>query len=106
MACAADIKEFFDNWMAEKKLTVLSSLTQIAVVTGCYNSNSELSSFLILLREILNQYQFQGEIFYLGSQITNKETLKKLESIRPFCYCVSLECFENRNTLLRDKKAV
>ncbi len=105
MACAADIKEFFDNWMAEKKLPDLSSLVQVAVVTGCYNSNSELSSFLILLREILNQYQFKGEIFYLGSQITNKETLGKLKSIQPFCYCVSLECFENRNTLLRDKKS-
>jgi hypothetical protein len=105
MACAADIKEFFEDWIAEKKISDLSSLIQVAVVTGCYNSNNELSSFLILLREILKQYQFKGEIFYLGSQITNKETLKKLESIQPFCYCVSLECFESRIDLLRDKKS-
>lgn len=106
MVCATDIKEFFDNWMSEKNLSNLSNLAQVAVVTGCYNSNSELSSFLILLREILNQYQFKGEIFYLGSQITSKETLKKLELIQPFCYCVSLECFENRSNFLRDKKSI
>ncbi|NCA93652.1 MAG: hypothetical protein EOM84_00575 [Sphingobacteriia bacterium] len=104
MACSADIKEFFDNWMDEKRLLDLSNLVQVAVVTGCYNSNDDLSAFLILLREMLDRYQFKGEIFYLGSQIVNKETIKKLESIQPFCYCISLECFENRNTLLRDKK--
>jgi len=105
MACAADITEFFEGWMKENKLLDLSNLIQVAVVTGCYNTNDELSSFLILLRDILKQYKFEGEIFYLGSQIINKETLQKLETIQPFCYCISLECFENRNMLLRDKKS-
>ncbi len=105
MACASDIKDFFDNWMDERKINDLSGFFQIAVVTGCYESNNDLSLFLILLREILNQYKFKGEIFYLGSQITNKETLNKLQLIQPFCYSISLECFENRKTLLRDKKS-
>ncbi|MBA4319932.1 MAG: hypothetical protein C0412_16150, partial [Flavobacterium sp.] len=105
MACETDIMEFFEEWMKEKKISDLSDLIQVAVVTGCYNLNNELSVFLIMLRKVLKQYHFKGEIFYLGSQITNKETLEELVSIQPFCYCLSLECFENRNSLLRDKKS-
>jgi len=105
MACEADVREFFEEWMKEKKESDLGSLIQVAVVTGCYNSNEELSSFLIMLRKVLGSYNFKGEIFYLGSQITNKETLEKLISIQPFCYCLSLECFESRTSLLRDKKS-
>lgn len=105
MACEIDVKEFFEEWMSEKRIKDLSNLIQIAVVTGCYNSNEELSSFLIMLRKVLSSYNFKGEIFYLGSQITNKETLEKLISIQPFCYCLSLECFENRSLFLRDKKS-
>jgi hypothetical protein len=105
MSCEVDVKEFFEEWMNNKRETDLGSLVQVAVVTGCYNSDTELSSFLLMLRKVLGQFNFKGEIFYLGSQITNKETLEKLISIQPFCYCLSLECFENRTSLLRDKKS-
>jgi len=105
MACEADVREFFEVWMRENNLSGLESLIQVAVVTGCYNSNEELSNFLLMLRKVSSQYGFGGEIFYLGSQITDRETLEKLVSIRPFGYCVSLECFENRSLLLRDKKS-
>lgn len=104
MACEADIVEFFEDWMQSSGINNLESLIQVAVVTGCYNSNDDLSNFLLTLKKVLNHYKFNGEIFYLGSQITNKETLEKLVSIQPFCYCLSLECFENRDFLLRDKK--
>lgn len=105
MACEIDVREFFEEWMTIQKKPDLSNLIQVAVVTGCYNSNEELSSFLLMLRKVLKDYNFEKEIFYLGSQITNKETLKKLASIQPFCYCLSLECFENRTSLLKDKKS-
>lgn len=99
-----DIMEFFEGWMVERKLSDLSGLTQAAVVTGYYDVNQQLSDFLIRLRNVLSRYAFRGEIFYLGSQITDKETLAELKGIKPFCYCLSLECFEKRDSLLRDKK--
>ena len=104
MACATDLEEFFDTWIEENNLSDLSHLVQIAVVTGCYNTDKELSDFLLLLRRIIKQYKFEGEIFYLGSQITNEGTLESLIEVQPFCYCLSLECFENRSNFLRDKK--
>ena len=104
IACEADVREFFEDWMDINKLTDLSHLIQVAVVTGCYNSSEKLCNFLLMLRKVLNDYQFSGEIFYLGSQIISKRILKELISIQPFCYCVSLECFERREDLLRDKK--
>lgn len=105
MACKIDVKEFFEGWMKENMENDLSRLVQVAVVTGCYNSDEELCSFLLMLKEVLRQHNFKGEIFYLGSQITSKEALEKLISIQPFCYCLSLECFENRTSFLRDKKS-
>lgn len=105
IACELDIRDFFEEWLAENKKDDLSSLIQIAVVTGCYNSNEELASFLLMLRKVLNSYNFSGEIFYLGSQITDNNVLKKLVDIQPFCYCFSLDCFEDREYFLRDRKS-
>lgn len=103
--CEAEIRAFFAEWLDEHGLTDLSHLIQVAVVTGCYQNDSDLCDFLLTLRAVLNEFRFAGEIFYLGSQITDERTLDELQSVRPFCYCVSLECFERRDELLRDKKS-
>jgi hypothetical protein len=105
MLCEIDLVEFFEDWMKANEKNNLSHLIQVAVVTGCYNSGEELVSFLLILKKVLNRYDFKGEIFYLGSQITNKEALERLIDIQPFCYCFSLECFENRQFLLNKKKS-
>jgi len=99
-----DLSAFFQEWMCDNDLPDLSQLIQLAVVTGCYNSNNDLYDFLLMLKKVLTKYKFNGEIFYIGSQITDSEILKKLVDIQPFGYCASLECFEGRKALLRDKK--
>ncbi len=104
ITCEEDLHVFFQGWMCDNDLSNLSHLIQLAVVTGCYDSNEDLYDFLLILKKVLTKYNFIGEIFYIGSQITNLEILKKLVNIQPFGYCMSLECFEERNTLLRDKK--
>lgn len=100
---ACSLKNFFDSWLMTYGLADLSHLIQVAVVTGCYEDSYELCQFLITLRQVLAEYKFGGEIFYLGSQITAKDHLEMLESIKPFSICFSLETFE-RCDLLRDKK--
>lgn len=102
--CEEEIREFFMEWMNEHELVDMSHLIQVAVVTGCYRENEDLCDFLVALRHVLNDHRFKGEIFYLGSQITDERILDELDSIKPFCYCLSLECFERRDELLRNKK--
>lgn len=102
--CEADIRNFLNDWLLRHRLPDLSHLIQVAVVTGCYNTEEDALAFLLTLRKVLNDYSFYGEIFYLGSQITSEESLKRLQRIQPFGLCLSLECFERRDDLLRDKK--
>lgn len=95
---------FFEKWMTERDCTSLSHLEQIAVVTGCFKDEAEVLNFLRLLRRITSSLDFKGEVFYLGSQLSSTEAIEVLQEIRPFAYCISLECFENRERLVRDKK--
>jgi len=54
----------------------------------------------------LTEYQFTGEIFYLGSQITTREQLSSMVEIKPFGYCLSLDTFERRELLRNKKRAI
>jgi len=102
----SDLRDFFEDWMAEYGLTNLSNLIQISVVTGCYENSDELCQFLRALKSVLTEYQFNGRIFYLGSQITTKEQLIGLAEIQPFGICFSMETFERRDLLRKNKRAV
>lgn len=101
-----DLKDFFEDWMVKYGLTDLSHLIQVSVVTGCYESSDDLCRFLRTLKKVLIEYQFVGKIFYLGSQITTKEQLDGLIEIQPLGICLSLETFERRDLLRKNKRAV
>ena len=100
---ARDLNVFFESWMREHHLLDLSSLIQVPVVTGCYQSGKDLCGFLLALKEVLSRHHFEGTIFYLGSQISTEKELISLTGLKPFIICYSLEAFERRE-LLRDKK--
>ncbi len=84
----------------------LSHLVQISVVTGNYRESDDLCGFLLELKQVLQRFRFGGKIFYLGSQIAAAEQLSRLAEIQPFGVCFSLEVFDRRNLLRRDKKAL
>lgn len=102
----SDLREFFEDWMSKYGLTNLSHLIQVSVVTGCYESGEAVCQFLPILKRVLAEYQFAGRIFYLGSQITTREQLKSVAEIQPFGICFSLEVFERRELLRKDKRMV
>jgi len=101
-----DLKDFFEDWMSKYDLSDLSHLIQISVVTGCYENSETLCRFLLSLKRVSVEYGFTGKIFYLGSQISSKTSLENLSEIQPFGICLSLETFERRELLKKDKKAV
>ena len=102
----SDLREFFEDWMTQYGLTDLSHLIQVSVVTGCYESGDALCRFLLILKRVLAEYRFTGKIFYLGSQITTQEQLRSVVEIQPFGICFSLETFERRELLRKDKREV
>lgn len=103
---ADELKVFFENWMHKYCFADLSHLVQISVVTGNYRESDNLSHFLLELKRVVHGYRFGGIIFYLGSQIATPEQLKLLTEAQPFGVCFSLEVFDRRNLLRRDKKSL
>ena len=101
-----DLREFFEDWMDKYGLTDLSHLIEIAVVTGCYESGEAVCRFLLTLKRVLQEYKFSEKIFYLGSQITTQEHLRSIGEIQPFGICFSLETFEHRELLRKDKRVL
>lgn len=93
----------FEEWMKKNSLTDLSHLEQVAVVTGCFNSEQVVVDYLIKLRKILSELEFNGEILYFGI-ISNIENLILLSKIKPLQICFTIECFENRKYMLQKKK--
>ena len=100
-----NLEMFFKDWLQEYSKEDLSELYQIAVVSGCFQSESALVNFLLELDEKVSDMNFNGEIFYLGSQIQTKNAIKELSKIRHFAYSLSIECFNNREKFLRSSKS-
>ncbi len=98
------LKRFVEDWLKRYKISDLANLNQVAIVTGCFESEQKLVEYLKMLKTMLDDYDFNGELFYYGSEITTKEALDDLKEIKPFALCLSLECFENRKVILRDIK--
>lgn len=99
-----DLKKYFDNILLSRGWDDLSPLIQVAVVTGCFDNDDLLTDFILILREVLNEYNSKCEIFYLGSQISSINIMRKVKNASPVGFCFSLECFSKRTDLLRDKK--
>ena len=100
------LRNFLKNWVKEFEINNLSHLIQVAIVTGCFPTEKNVVEFLKMAKKVLNEFSFDGELFYFGSQITTKKSLLELEKVKPLGICFSLECFEskNRQFFLRDIK--
>jgi hypothetical protein len=99
------IEKHIREWLKKYGKTDLSYLHRVDVVTGCFGSEEEALNNLYLIRDVFSRYNYNGEIFYLGSEITSEQAFDKLKGIEPFALCLSLECFGNRDKILRWHKA-
>ena len=100
------IKKHIEEWLKKYGKNDLSYLHRVDVVTGCFGSEEEASNNLHLIRDITSKYNYNGEIFYFGSEITSQQTLDKLKGMEPFALCLSLECFEDRDRILKKHKSI
>jgi len=97
-------QRFLKKWVREHGVPDLSHLIQVALITGCFGSEKEVVKYLKVIRKVLNEYKFSGELFYYGSEIISKKALDELKKVKPFALCLSFECFENRDIMLKDTK--
>lgn len=100
-----NLDNFLKDWMATYNTTDLSNLYQIAVVSGCFPNENSVVEFLLDLNDKAKKMNFKGEIFYLGSQIQTSKALNTLRKIPNFAYCITLECFKDRDNFLKKSKS-
>lgn len=100
-----NLSKFFIDWMATYNLQDLSSLYQIAIVSGCFPDESVVVDFLLELNKEARNLKFNGQIFYMGSQIKTYSALESIQNIENFAYCITLESFSNRSNLLKKSKS-
>lgn len=101
-------KEIYNEllkWAKKNKHNDLSHIEQIAVVTGCFGNDKLIADYLLKLRSSASKLSFNGEILFFGTPHDGK-TIHLLNSIKPFNLCFTIECFENRNNLIRNDKLV
>ncbi len=85
----------------------LSNLDSIGVCTGCFVDGQAAVEHIIMLNKVLcEEFGFEGEVQYIGSQIIETKQLDRLkrEGIDLALY-LTIECFERRKKFLKPVKA-
>lgn len=99
------VELFFRNFIEEHKIEDLSSIIQIALVTGGFGCEEKLVNYIKLVAQVALNYNFSGEILYFGAELT-ETGLRKLSDIGvELVYCYTIECFTNRQLILKSIKA-
>jgi len=101
----SNILSTFSDWMKQNGLVDLSSIRQIALVTGCFPNEESVTDYLLKMRDSLKELNFCQDILYIG-MIKNKGSINILSRMQPFHICFTVECFEHRNKMLKSSKNV
>lgn len=95
----------FEKNILEKNFKI-SDLLRVTVCTGCFSNEDELIDHLLMINDVLKEFNFKGKLHYIGSQLTSYNAFIKIQKQIPdFSLSLTVECFENRNKLMRYEKA-
>lgn len=101
----AQIEGFLREVIANQGWTDLSSLEQIAVVTGLFPSEEAATGHIVTVCQIARDLGFSGETFFLGSEIKSVQALETLQPCRPLSFAYAVDCFTQRRQRLGRHKA-
>ena len=90
----SEIEAFF----AEKASDGLdiSSLQQIAVVTGLFSNEDELIDHLKTVNRVACNYGFHGELMYFGMQLVSRRAMREFAKLSHPAYIFAVDNFTNR----------
>ncbi len=80
-------------------------LESIGVVTGCFRNEQQCLDHLLLVNRVFGEFGFHGEVRYIGSQITRRESLETLHAAGTFAIYLTVECFDRRERIMKRKKS-
>ena len=98
------LKNKIEEIMKSRNKEDLTWLHSIGAVTGCFKEEKDVIDHLIMIKNVFSEYGFDGEIQYIGSQICSRKGLERLAKSGQFSLYLTVECFENRQQLMRKEK--
>lgn len=100
------ILDYFLNILNCYKQKDLSFLKRLTICTGCFKDEGAILEHIISVFDVLQKIGFQGVIHYIGSQLTMDSSLDKIKDLIPnFMHTFTIECFSNREKILKKMKA-
>jgi len=102
------LKKRINYVLNNEKMEDLSYVKGISIVTGCFENEKDTLEHILMLNKVLkNDYNFKGELKYMGSQITSLKSLKKIaEDVNPATIAMTVECFTRRDQMLKPEKRI
>lgn len=97
----SDIEDFFDSRNID-----VSSLHQIAVVTGLFHGEDKVVEHMNLINEVAKNRNFTGELMYFGCEVNSDEALKELSKIDNFSLIYAYDNFTKRDSVLTKTKSL
>ena len=97
--------EDIENFYNEKNIDV-SSLTQIAVVTGLFKNEEEIVEHLKRIKDVSSKRGFDGELMYFGCQVNSDRALSEISNLGNTFLIYALDNFTKREMLLSKTKSL
>ncbi|MCX6710541.1 MAG: hypothetical protein NTZ02_00445 [Candidatus Woesearchaeota archaeon] len=97
------ISAFFDD--LEKRGVDISSLEQIAVVTGLFHGENNVITHLEIIKKVTAPRGFSGELLYFGSEVNSRKALEKMRELGNVALVYSVDNFTKRDKILHKIKA-
>ncbi len=100
------IYNYFEKLLNNNNIEGMSSIENVTICTGCFESEDKLIEHLELVNETFKKMGFTGSINYIGSQLRDFDKIKILsETINNFGIYLTIEKFLDREKFMRPEKA-
>lgn len=101
-----EIRMFLEELLEKNNLKDFSELETVTICTGCFKTENDLVNHIIILDKIFREYNFNGYMRYIGSQIQHKESLDIIKkNMNKFGLLITTEKFVDREKIMREEKA-
>lgn len=98
-----EITAFFEK--KENDGLDISTLKQIAVVTGLFGSENAVVEHMKMVSEVVKPKGFKGELMYFGCEVNSESALEELASLGNFSLIYAIDNFTKREEILTKKKS-
>lgn len=106
LAVLDDLDTCFSIFEAEIGRPDLSHLDEVNIVTGCFHTEEPAIEHMQIVRDALERHSSKPLLGILSSVIRSRAALERIaETVSPFMLVVTLECFTNRDAILKHSKA-